>query len=222
MFEKVKQLYEAAKKQAISPVDPKDFSHPIATQTEWHPLRGGGASFQTHRLDSSDPERLIFNATLGAKLFSGVFTLVGLLAMVIPTVIFFTSGMQDWSMLLFALIFGGIFLTVGLIMFYFFTVPRVFDIFYGYFYKGRTRPQHNMATNNSKKHAITELNEVAAIQVLKERVRSKNSSYYSYEINLVLQNASRINVVDHGKYQAVIEDAETLAQTLGVPLWDGC
>ncbi len=57
--------------------------------------------------------------------------------------------------------------------------------------------------------------------MLRERIRSKNGSYYSYEINLVLHNASRVNVIDHGNHQAVIEDAETLAQALGVPLWDG-
>ena len=76
-----------------------------------------------------------------------------------------------------------------------------------------------MDSNNQ--HALTHLSEVKAIQVLRERISSKNGSYYSYEINLVLADASRINVIDHGKHEAVIDDAELLATTLGVPLWDG-
>ena len=221
MFERIKKLIEAAKNQAVVSVDPEVFNHPIAQKTGWHPLKGGGTNFQTHRLDSSNPDKLVFNATLGAKLFSGLFAVIGLFGLVIPVVIFFTSGMQDWSMLLFALFFGGIFLAVGLFMLYLFALPRVFDTFYGCYYQGWKRPQHIMGMGATKKHAITHLNEVEAIQVLRERIRSKNGSYNSYEINLVLQDASRVNVIDHGNHQGVIEDAETLAQTLGVPLWDG-
>ncbi|RWX50781.1 hypothetical protein VU01_12641, partial [Candidatus Electrothrix marina] len=46
------------------------------------------------------------------------------------------------------------------------------------------------------------------------------SSYCSYEINLVLQDGSRINVVDHGKKNRIREDAHALAEFLGKPLWD--
>lgn len=222
MFEKFKELIEAAKRKAVSSVDPEIFNHPIAQRTEWFPLKGGGANFQTHRLDSSNPDVLIFKATMGAQLFCGLFAVIGLLAMVIPTVFFISDGMRDWTLLIFALLFGGIFLTVGLVMLYLFALPRVFDTFYGCYYQGWQKPQHTMTMGRSKKHAITHLNDIEAVQVLRESVRSKNGSYYSYEINLVLEDASRINVIDHGKHQAVIEDAETLAQALGVPLWDGC
>lgn len=217
MFEKIKKLIEAGKKKGLSSIDPDVFNHPIAQQTDWHPLRGGGANFQTHRLDSSNPDKLVFKATTGAKLFCGLFTAIGFFGLIIPTVVFFRQGAEDWSMLLFALFFGGIFSAVGLLMGYFFALPRVFDTFYGTYYKGWQRPKHSMNSNNK----TTDLNEVAAIQVLRERVSSKNGSYYSYELNLVMRDASRINVTDHGKKSAITDDAETLAQTLGVPLWNG-
>lgn len=219
MFEKLKKTFENAIKQAANSVDTEVFNHPMAQKTDWHPLRGGGANFQTHRLDSSNPDKLIFKATLGAKLFGGLFAVVGLFGMIIPLYLFFSEGMKEWSLLMFALFFGGIFLGVGLLMLYLFALPRVFDTFYGFYYKGWKRPVDNMRTDAKKK--TTDLNQVEAIQVLRERVRGKNSSYYSYEINLVLNDASRINITDHGNKTAIVEDAQTLAQSLGVPLWDG-
>ncbi len=217
MFEKFKKLVAEAKKQGLTSVDPEVFNHPIAQKTEWHPLRRGGANFQTHRLHSDTPDKLVFKATLGAKLFSGLFAVIGLFGLVVPIFIFFNQGMQDWALLMFALFFGGIFLAVGLFMLYLFALPRVFDTFYGCYYKGWHRPRHRMGSDAK----TTDLNEVEAIQVLRERVRSKNGSYYSYEINLVMSDASRVNVTDHGKRDAIVADATTLAQSLGVPMWDG-
>lgn len=121
----------------------------------------------------------------------------------------------------FALFFGGIFLAVGLMLFHFMTKPCVFDTFYGCFYKGRKRPRESIGIDKNKKNNLTKLNDVEAIQVIRERINSKNGSYYSYEINLVLSDASRVNVVDHGNQTAIIEDAELLATALGVPFWDG-
>ncbi len=221
MFERIKKLIKTAKKQAVHRIDPEIFNHPLAKQVEWQPLKSGGTNFQTHRLDSSNPDFLVFKASTGAYLFSGIFVFFGLLGMLIPLIIFLNEGQKEWGLVLFAVFFGGIFLAAGVFMFYFMTTPRVFDTFYGCFYQGRKKPKHNLGMSASKKHALTHLNEVKAIQLLRERIRSKNGSYYSYEINLVLRDASRVNVIDHGKHQAIIEDAETLAHALGVPLWDG-
>jgi len=221
MFNKLKKLMEQAQKKVAESIDPELFNHPLAMQVEWHPIKGGGANFQTHRLDSSNPDFLVFKATKGAYLFSGIFIFFGLLGMLIPILIFFTEGLKDWGLVLFAVFFGGIFLSAGVLMFYFMTTPRNFDTFYGCYYKGRKKPEHSFGLSSDKKHALTYLSEVKAIQVLRERIRSKNTSYYSYEINLVLADASRINVIDHGKHAAVVNDAEVLATTLGVPLWDG-
>ena len=61
--------------------------------------------------------------------------------------------------------------------------------------------------------------------ILQERVSSSSSSggssrYYSYELNLVLKDGTRLNVVDHGGKSLLNANAETLAQFLNVPVWD--
>ncbi len=218
MLERLKKLIEEASKRGARSVDVTQFNHPLAAEVDWHPMKGGGSNFQTHRLDSSNADLLVFRATKGTLWFCGIFSVIGLLGVVIPLAIFITQGSSDWGLLLFGVLFGGAFLAVGLLMYYFMTIPRVFDTFYGCFYKARKKPIHTMDSNN--KQALTNLSDIKAIQVIRERISSKNGSYHSYEINLVLNDASRINVIDHGKHQAVIEDAETLALNLGVPLWD--
>ena len=60
VVEKLQQLIEAAKKQATVAVDTAAFNHPLAQDTDWYPMAGGGANFQTHRLDASNPDRLVF------------------------------------------------------------------------------------------------------------------------------------------------------------------
>ena len=218
MLEKLKALIEEAKKNAAKSVDPSRFDHPLALRTEWYPLAGGGSNFQTHRLDSSDPDFLVFKATKGAYIFSGIFIFVGFLGLLIPLLVFFNSGFKDWSMLGFAILFGGLFSAAGWFMLYFMTKPRVFDTFYGCYYKARKKPEHTM--DGKSQQTLTRLKEVKAIQVIRERVSSKNGSFHSYEINLVLDSGKRVNVIDHGKHEAVVADAEVLATALGVPLWD--
>jgi hypothetical protein len=55
---------------------------------------------------------------------------------------------------------------------------------------------------------------------LTEYVSGNKNSYYSYELNLVLNDGSRINVVDHGNLKQLRSDTQTLSQFLGKPVWD--
>ena len=60
----------------------------------------------------------------------------------------------------------------------------------------------------------------AALQLLSEHVSGNDSSYYSYELNLVLEDGRRLSVVDHGDCEQLREDAQLLSQLLGKPVWD--
>jgi len=51
-----------------------------------------------------------------------------------------------------------------------------------------------MDSNDSN---VIPLSSIYAIQIIAERVSGKNSSFHSYEINLVLDGKKRVNVVDH-------------------------
>ena len=119
---------------------------------------------------------------------------------------------------IFPVLFGAIFTCVGGCIFYFGTQPVVFDRQKGFFWKGRTAPHEVLRKDRLKNFA--KLDQIHALQLLSEYCRGNKSSYYSYEINLVLRDGQRLNVIDHGNPTKIREDAETVAAFLGKPVWD--
>lgn len=181
---------------------------PVAARTSWEPLVGGGTNFRTRNLKTVSPDRLEFPASLGAKLFAGVFAAFGLLFGGIGV------GVRAWPVIL----FGGLFAVVGLVLFRFGTTPVVFDRRQGAFWRGREAP--NEVINRAELKHYAPLGDIHALQLLSEYIRGDKSSYYSYELNLVLKNGDRLNVMDHGDYEALRRDAATLGEFLDRPVWD--
>ena len=64
------------------------------------------------------------------------------------------------------------------------------------------------------------LDQVCAIQLIREYVRNRDSQYYSYELNLVCADGKRINIVDHNSLRTIRKDAVVLADYLSIPVWD--
>ena len=56
------------------------------------------------------------------------------------------------------------------------------------------------------------------LEIVKERVYNKNSSYDSYELNVALKDGSRYNIMDHGADKLLLADAKQLAEKLSLPL----
>ncbi|HUF08756.1 MAG TPA: hypothetical protein VMO47_05505 [Rhodothermales bacterium] len=194
-------------------------SGPIAASTvdiDWSPLRGGGANFRTHRLVPVDLETTVFKPTVGALVFYFAFMLFG----VIPSAIGFwqlvSEGFHWQKEILIPFGFGAVFGTIGFALFAFGSRPIVFDKNRGYYWKGRKDPDAVWSKEELKHFA--ELKDVHGLQIVSEWVKSDKSSYASYELNLVLKDGSRMNVVDHGNETKLREDAEVLAGFLGVPL----
>ena len=88
----------------------------------------------------------------------------------------------------------------------------------GAYWKGRKSPRE--VFNKSELKNFAELDDVHAIQLISEFVRGNKTSYHSYELNLVLQDGKRLNVIDHGNKNVIKENAETLSKFLDKPIWD--
>lgn len=181
---------------------------PVAVRTAWDPLKGGGANFKTRRLVAVDTSRLEFPATWGVRLFGAVFTIAGLAA---------SAGAAAAGMWPFIL-FGLVFVAVGVALWRYGTTPVVFDRRQDAFWRGRTAP--NEVRNRAELKHYAPLGDIHALQIVREYVSSKNGSYSSYELNLVLEDGRRLNVMDHGDYDALRQDAHTLAGFLDRPVWD--
>jgi hypothetical protein len=195
--------------------DPASLNDPLATQTKWSPAKGGGASFRTHRLVRTGPDRLEFQTSTGAKLFYLLFILVGL-GLIIGFSLFAMSS--NSSEVFIPILVGFVFATVGGVMLYLGTTPVIFDKHRGSFWKSRQDPAQITGKSSSKNFA--RLDKVHALQLVSEYCQGNKSSFYSYELNLVMSSGQRINVVDHGSAEELRRDARTLAAFLDKPLWD--
>jgi len=221
----LKGLIEKLKHLTREPVpyDPSVLGDPIALKTEWTPAKSGGASFRTHKLVSVNSFRMEFRASAGAMVFYLVFMLIGLGVLVGFSYAGLTggglSGQGVDGIALFLPIFVGLVFTVaGGCMMYFGASPRVFDKRRGAFWRGRGAPYGARMRQGNTNSA--ELDDIHALQIISEHCRSDKSSYYSYELNLILRDSSRINVVDHGNVDELRVDTRALSEFLGTPVWD--
>ncbi len=199
------------------------YDDPLAREIEWLPLKRGGSNFQTHEYYEANGVAG-FKPTKGNILFAGVFMAIGSivpLSMLISAVV---GGNFNLGTLI-GVGIGIVFFVVGFVMYRYSTKPIVFDKGLGYYYKGKI--ENSDPAQIEQLDDSCRLSEIKAIQIISEYVRDSSSSssdtrstpYYSYEINLVLADATRLNVVDHGKQRTVFRDADTLSRFLEVPVW---
>ncbi len=206
-------------KHASTPVASEEFSEsPISSITSWSPLKPGGASFKTHKFKAIDSHTAAFGSTIGARLFAMVFGGIGTAVAVIGVIMLWTQGIEEMPVAPVMTLFGGIFAGVGIYLYRTFDKAIIFDLSDGLFWKGK-RP--NLANSAQKPDTWCRIDEIAGIQVLREFVRSDKSTYYSYEINLVLKDNSRRHVIDHASLKQISTDAQQLGEFLQVPVWNG-
>ncbi len=218
MLNKLKQALESAKSRDADRLAAllAQLDDPIAAETDWSAAASGGTNFRTHRLVQLSPVRAEFRLAFGAMLFCWIFCVLGLgaigfgLATLLGAI---PKGPPWWLITPIGLVFAS----VGVGMWWSMARPRVFDMQDLWYWRGK-RPTDRDAVEACK-HAAP-LDRVHAIQIISEHCRGNDSSYYSYEVNLVLHDGSRVNVIDHGSLKHIRKDAQTIADLIGVPVWD--
>jgi len=206
-------------KRGMQPVIPdvSKFNDSIASQVSWNPAKRGGTNFKTHNLVEIGPGRIEFKSSNFAKVFSLIFILVGMGLMLF----YFLNLYQDWTDIdadIILAIVGLIFFIIGMSLLVWYSRAIVFDKGLGYYWKGKKAPDHTI--EYIQPELFVHLNEIHALQIISEFVRHDKSSFYSYELNLVLKDGDRKNVIDHGNLKFIRQDAEKLSQFLNVPIWD--
>lgn len=189
---------------------------PLAGRTAWTPIQTFASSSRTHVLKVQGA-RAEFRPALGGLLGAGVFALVG------GGVVAFSAWMalfggEHWlACLMTALLFGAPFLAVGVALIRAKVRPCVFDADRGYFWRTRHPPEPGTAASER----VAPLARVRALQLLREvSSDGDGGSTRFYELNLVLDDGSRVGVLKHGRLRPLRAEAEELADLLSVPLWD--
>ncbi|NRD21491.1 hypothetical protein HNV08_15660 [Winogradskyella eckloniae] len=189
----------------------------VKSKVSTAPLKRGGSNFKTNVLVEKSSSKLLYKPSIGAAIFSFLFFAVGLGCLFFGLFQFFKTTTEIESLNWFLLLFGLIFFAAGSFLFYSFYKPRVFDKQLGIYYKAYTIDIHKIKKDTTKKYIP--LNTIIALQIIGEHVKSDKGSYKSFELNLVLNDCSRKNVVDHGNLKSIIIDAEIISKFLNVPIW---
>lgn len=201
----------------MKPIEVNSELQDIKSKVDTSPLKSGGASFKTNVLIKESSSKLIYKPSIGAALFSFIFLAIGLGVLFFGLFPLFKTNTENATLNWFLPIFGLVFSGAGGLMFYYFYKPRVFDKQLGFYYKAYKPEIHNIKKDTSETYIS--LNSVIAIQIIGEHVRSDKGSYKSFELNLVLEDGSRKNVIDHGNLKAIIDDAQVLSDFLNVQIW---
>ena len=181
-------------------LDLSAFGNEIAFKTSWEPLVGGGTSFCTHRAQKNASlmgDVFVFKTVIQAYLFAIPFVALGAMVAI-------ASAAGEFADKIGLMGFG--FLAFG--CWYLWSLRKKesrFDRYSGELTQGKKS---------------FDLRNAEAIQLIREYIRGNKSSYYSYELNLICSDGSRINIVDHGALRKLREDAALLAEYLSIPVWD--
>ena len=181
-------------------IDLSAFGNEIAFKTSWEPLVGGGTNFCTHRAQKNASlmgDVVVFKTAIQAYLFAISFVAFGAMFAIAGA----AGEFEDEIGLM-----GLGFLAFG-----------CWELWSLRRKESRFDRYSNELAQGKKSF---DLKNIEAIQLIREYVRGNESSYYSYELNLICSDGSRINIVDHGALRKLREDAALLAEYLSVPVWD--
>lgn len=116
-------------------------------------------------------------------------------------------------LMLIPLLLGFTFTTVGGFLYRTFNRPIVFDRNVGGVWTGKNPPSQPEERRTSNRFTYTDM--VHAVQVI-----SDIGSGLYYEVNLVLKDGRRINLLDHSDHTEIQSQARDIAALLNVPVWD--
>jgi len=207
----VAELKEAHRK-VCGPPDPPQFDDPVAANTEWTSVSRSAFGPCAPRLVRF-ADRIEFQASGWVKPVLLFFLCISLSPCVMSWVAF-TRGDTALGA---GLIAVSMLFVVGIVLLWREAEKTiVFDRRNGFFWKGRSPLSHSPAPDSSDDHAA--LGQIYALQLIIHHPSSGGGR--NYELNLVLHDGHRINVFAHGRRERLRDDATTLAEFLGVPVWD--
>lgn len=201
----------AGLKAGLNTFDPSGLDDPVATRTRWGPANLGGSNFRTRRLVSTGSLRLEYRATPSALAFYSLFIFVAV-GVGLSLLGRGPSGRPVLVPLGIATALG----VLGMAALYVGAAPIVFDKAIGSFSKLWVAPFERQVALG----VPTDLKDIHALQLIPEYVTEDETSFYSFELNVVLRDGKRLNIVDHSGLETLREEARELAAFLRKPLWD--
>lgn len=162
-------------------------------ETDWTPLVPGGETLSTHKLVESRSS-LVMRKSWGTWYRGGTGLVIGVPLLVVGVL---GSSSTPSCSSAFVVCFSLPFLWYGLR----YLLPRAV----------RFDAQRRSVSIAGRRVAFAD---IAFLQLLEERIEDEDANFSSFELNLVLRDGSRLNVVDHAKEDQLHGEANQLARLL--------
>jgi len=176
---------------------------------------GVGADFVMYRLKQDGP-LWRYTPTFGAQLFQRVFSIAGYAALALGVVQLVSVPPVG----LFVLAIGALFVWIGRYLSARFATGPIFDTL-----ARRIELFDRLADTFSftpialKQHL--RFDQVRELEMLTKHIqRLDRAGYDNYELNLVLDDGMRVNLLSHPDEKQIARDCATLAQIISVPIRD--
>jgi hypothetical protein len=194
--------------------DPKQLDDEVALRCGWDQIGSGATNYDTHKARVVNERRVELRSTISSLMLPAIFILVGVISSV-------SVIANNSDTILLGVFIGAIFTIIGSSIHISVNKPRVFDKDSGNYWKGRKIAQ----PSKFEKDLLADLNDIYAVQLIPRTGISSERSYRTmiksnYELNLVKRSGERVNVVSYVSGGIAKGDARTIADFLGVKLWD--
>lgn len=216
------ELFRKKRDEDDPPFDPKSLDDPLALEIKWTAAHPHSQSFVSHQLLKVNARLLRYKPTKMYLFTRMIFVVVGIGALFATIYGYLTDGL-DLKAVAALSVFALAFLGLG---FYFLNealLPINFDRNRQYYWRDKKSPTEAISKSDLKQFA--RFDDIHAIQLLKKVVRNRNSKGHTskttcYELNFVLKDGERLDVVCFGKADVLRKDARTLARFMDIPIWD--
>ncbi len=192
--------------------DPSVLNDEIASKTDWKSISGTSTNFNSRKLKLESSFKLIYSPSIQTYI---VVFFIGIFVAFIPTVVtlLLIGKLVKVTLFGFVLIYVSFIIACLFLTRYIFK-PRVFDKYEGWYYVGQ---------NFCEKNKRCRLDSILAIQLVSHWVWSNNTDRKSHycQMNLVLNDTTRISILTIRSLSTVRRDAEIIARFLNIPVWDG-
>lgn len=190
-------------------LNPRNFKEPVAQKTEWTPIfKESKINFRVKRLSQQSETKLALKAPAGSTAIYRNCALAGLAGLALMA---FT---QTGTLLL--RIVAVIAVLIGLWGIYLQSEPITFDKTAGVFKRGRKQ-----TIKFDEIYAIQLLSRIVDVKVPpKKGQKGQVNKINMYELNVVLNDGSRQNVIAHAGLKEILEDSNVLSNFINKPVWD--
>jgi hypothetical protein len=197
--------------------NPAILGDPLALKTAWTPMKRGGLGMRSRKLVEADPDRLEFRTSSASYIVGVVLPLLFLSGPLTMLALGRLPATLNPALLVAIPIVLACVIGAGYGL-YRMRTPIVFDRRSGFFWRGLAAPDDS--SGEGALEVSARLRDIHALQLLRNSERGPNATAQLYELNLVLKDGERINVLAHGDPNGLLADASTLAAFLQKPIWN--